>query len=295
MPAILINGQPTEQLSVLDRGFQYGDGLFETLRISAGRPRRWARHMARLAEGCQRLGIGMPEPALLLSEATSLCAAKADAVLKIIVTRGVGERGYAPPVHAEATRVLSVSPMPTFPQAYYHDGVCVRACHTRLGRNPALAGIKHLNRLEQVLARAEWNQERNQERNQVSNGEQGETDIAEGLMLDTATKNNNVIEGTMSNLFCVQASEAGPVLKTPLLDQCGVKGITRQCIMEMAETARIPVQEVTLGLDELYRSEELFLCNTLIGIWPVRKLEDQAFAVGPVTRQLSQMLESLHD
>ena len=206
LPAILINGQSAEHISVLDRGFQYGDGLFETLRVSTGKPRCWTQHMTRLAAGCQVLHIAMPEPALLLSEAMSLCAGRRDGVLKIIVTRGVGERGYAPPAQAATTRVLSLSSAAVFPQTYYRDGVSVRVCDTRLAGNPVLAGIKHLNRLEQVLARAEWRNE-----------------VAEGLMLDN---NNNVIEGTMSNLFCVQESESGPVLKTPLLTQRGVKGIT---------------------------------------------------------------------
>jgi len=275
VPAILINGQPAEHIPVLDRGFLYGDGLFETLRVSAGKPRCWAQHMARLTAGCQTLRISAPEPALLLAEATSLCAGEVDAVLKIIVTRGAGERGYAPPAQAIPTRVLSVSSAVKFPPAYYRDGVLVRVCDTRLAGNPALAGIKHLNRLEQVLARAEW-----------------ENEVAEGLMLDN---NNNVIEGTMSNLFCVQESESGPVLKTPLLTHCGVKGITRENIMNAACMAGISVQETTLKLADLYRSQELFLCNTLMGIWPVRQLEGHRLMVGPVTRQLSQTLEPLHD
>jgi len=278
--AILINGQPAEHISVLDRGFQYGDGLFETLRVSTGKPRRWTQHMTRLAAGCQTLRIAMPEPALLLSEAMSLCAGEVDAVLKIIVTRGTGERGYALPAQAVTTRVLSLSPAVVFPQTHYRDGVSVRVCDTRLAGNPALAGIKHLNRLEQVLARAEWHEGK------------ASMDVAEGLMLDN---NNNVIEGIMSNLFCVQEGESGPVLKTPLLTHSGVKGITRENIMNMADATGISVQETTLGLADLYRSQELFLCNTLIGIWPVRQLEDHRFTVGPVTRQLGQALESLHD
>lgn len=288
MPAILINGQTTEQFSVLDRGFQYGDGLFETLRVLNGEPRRWARHMARLAAGCKKLRIPLPEPALLQSEAMRLCADASDAVLKIIVTRGLGKRGYAPPVMTEPTRVLSLLPVPTFPQSHYRDGVAVRVCDMRLGSNPALAGIKHLNRLEQVLARAEWT----------------DTDIAEGLMLATESggdnaknndkNNNNVIEGTMSNLFCVQVGEAGPVLKTPMLDRCGVKGIARECVLEVAKSAGITIQETQLSLNELYGSQELFLCNTLMGIWPVRQLEQQHFDLGPVTRQLSVALESVH-
>lgn len=270
---------------MLDRGFQYGDGLFETLRVRSGKPARWARHMQRLAEGCRRLGIAIPEPALLLSEALSLCAGQAEAVLKITVTRGLSERGYRAPEDPQITRVVGLFPAPVFPQAFWSAGVAVRLCETRLGSNPALAGIKHLNRLEQVLARAEWGNERD------------DADIAEGLMMD---EHNNIIEGTMSNLFCVQHDERGPVVRTPALDRCGVRGVTRDCILEAAAAAQIPVEESTLTLADVQGSQELFLSNTLIGIWPVRQLEGEAFPVGAVTRQLSQALESqalesLHD
>jgi 4-amino-4-deoxychorismate lyase len=284
VPAILINGQPAEHISVLDRGFQYGDGLFETLHVVAGKPRRWQRHMARLAEGCRRLHIDMPDTALLLDEAESLCHGRADAVLKIIVTRGSGERGYAPPAQAKVTRVVSVSDRAAFPASYYSDGVAVRVCATRLASNPALAGIKHLNRLEQVLARSEWDS--------AHSGIETDQQIAEGLMLDNK---NNVIEGTMSNLFCVQAGEHGPLLKTPLLDQCGVRGIARDCLLEAAAEAGMSTQETTLSLDDVHQSQEVFLSNSLIGVWPVRRLENQAFPVGPVTTQLSQALELIHD
>ena len=142
-------------------------------------------------------------------------------------------------------------------------------CNTRLGINPALAGIKHLNRLEQVMARAEWNS----------------IDIHEGLMLDI---NNNVIEGTKSNVFCVKNGE----LYTPDLSLCGVRGIMREQIIELAKQTGIPVHETQLDLDDLYQSEELFLSNSLIGLWPVRLLEDHSLKVGPISRQLADVLRS---
>jgi len=261
---------------VLDRGFQYGDGLFETLRVVEGKPCHWTRHMARLTAGCDKLRISMPTPALLLSEAMSLCANEAHAVLKMIVTRGVGKRGYAPQEKPASTRVLSVTAAPHYSPAHYRDGVAVRVCGIGLGSNPALAGIKHLNRLEQVLARAEWD----------------DPAIVEGLMLDS---NNHVIEGTMSNLFCVQDNGGISTLKTPLLDQCGVAGITRDRVMQSADARGISLQETALTLDDLHQSQELFLCNTLIGIWPVRQLDNHVFPVGPMTRQLSEALEALDD
>lgn len=268
--SLLINGQATEHISALDRGFQYGDGLFETLRVRGGQILHWPLHMARLAEGCERLRIPMPDKMVLLAEAQQLCAGR-DGVLKITVSRGVTQRGYGFDDGLVPTRVLALAPLPGFPASHASEGVRVRLCQTRLGHNPVLAGIKHLNRLEQVLARAEWDNEQDE--------------IAEGLMLDNQ---NHVIEGTMSNLFCVQ----GETLQTPKLDRCGVRGITRGRIMAAARAAGIPVAETRLTVDDLHAARELFLCNTLMGIWPVRQLEDHAFTVGPVTRQLS---EALHD
>ncbi|NOX75792.1 MAG: aminodeoxychorismate lyase [Gammaproteobacteria bacterium] len=268
---MLINGQETAHLSALDRAFQYGDGLFETLRIVSGEALHWRRHMARLRRSCERLAIAMPEVELLEIEAQRLCPSVNNGVLKITVTRGQGGRGYAAPTHATATRVLATFAAPAFPATHRTDGVELRWCRTRLGRNPLLAGLKHLNRLEQVLARAEWD------------ATPAEPGIVEGLMQDN---HNHVIEGTMSNLFCVRDN----VLLTPDLSQCGVAGITRERVMEAASTMNITLRETTLDTAQVLDADELFICNSLIGIWPVRKLEDRCYPVGPVTRQLDTVL-----
>lgn len=272
MPSILINGQETGQISVLDRGFQYGDGLFETIHVVDGRPMRWQRHMTRLMSGCERLGIPVPDQATLETEAEKRCNGVTEGVLKLTVTRGAGGRGYAMASPVSPTRVLALFPMPTYPEAHRTKGVKVRICETRLGENPSLAGIKHLNRLEQVLARAEWD----------------DPDVSEGLMLDN---NNNVIEGTMSNLFCVQDG----VLLTPELSRCGVRGITRDRILLSAEKAGIPAKEAQLAIEDLYNAQELFLSNSLVGIWPVKQLEKNEYSAGPITKQLMTALEDSNE
>ena len=269
MPQILINGCKTDQISVLDRGFQYGDGLFETIRVTAGKPRFWASHINRLSEGCARLAIKMPEPSVLEAEAKQLCDGIASGVLKITLTRGSGGRGYMINESIVATRVLALFPAPQFPDDCRNKGAVLRVCETRLGRNPALAGIKHLNRLEQVLARAEWN----------------DPDIHEGLMLDNK---NNIVEGTMSNMFAVKNNE----LYTPELSHCGVKGVIREQIIEIAKKRDIAVHETELDLNGMHQFQEVFLSNSLIGIWPVRKLEDQTFNIGPLSQQMSDALEN---
>ena len=272
MPQILINGVAADQISALDRACQYGDGLFETLRIVQGRPQFWPLHLQRLQRGCEHLGIPLSDRNALEGEARQLCAETEQGVLKLILSRGSGGRGYRPPEPVQPTRILARFPLPDYPAEYRETGIRACVCRTPLGLNPALAGLKHLNRLEQVLARTEWD----------------DPTIAEGLMLDVEGR---VIEGTMSNLFVVRKGG----LHTPQLDRCGVAGVMRELVMELAVGLDIPLIQTKLELDDVYSAEEIFFTNSLIGIWPVRELAAQTFPVGPLTRRLQAALEQLHD
>lgn len=266
---MLIDGKDSDQIAADDRGLLYGDGLFETLAVKDGVPQLWLEHSARLQRDCVRLGITPPSAELLHTEALQLCNGQTRAVLKIIITRGSGGRGYRPPVPATPRRILSLHPWPDYPAQYAEQGVRVRLCTIPLGSNPRLAGIKHLNRLEQVLARAEWD----------------DPEIVEGLLLDGAGR---LIEGTMSNVFLVRHGQ----LLTPALDECGVAGVMRARVLELAGRLGIPAAVAPLQPGDVARADEIFLCNSLIGVWPVRQFEQQAFAVGPVTRCLQQAIES---
>lgn len=266
--SVLVNGRAIDRIEVGDRGLQYGDGLFETLAVRDGRPCHWVRHEQRLRLGCQRLGLDMPDPELLRDEAARLCAGRERAVLKVIVTRGAGGRGYRPPVPASPTRILTLHPFPEYPRTYYTDGVTVRWCTTRLGSNPQLAGIKHLNRLEQVLARAEWD----------------DGQCAEGLMLD---RQGRVVCGTMSNVFWVHDG----ILATPPLDECGVAGVTRARILEAAERLGVQAALEALAPETLLEADEVFLCNSVIGIWPVSRIDARSWARGPLTARIMANLD----
>jgi len=265
--ATLINGHAGDCLSTYDRGLLYGDGLFETIAVQNGMPRRWSRHLARLQRGCARLGIGPPDAALLESEAAMLCEDRQRAVLKIIITRGTGGRGYRPDPAAPATRIMQLHTYPSWPAEYGLAGVCAGLCSLRMGYNPHLAGIKHLNRLEQVLARAEWS----------------DPEISEGLMQD---QQGFLIEGTMSNVFLVRDDR----LLTPDLRRCGVDGITRTLLLELAEQAGIATGVRDIAMNELAGADEIFLCNSLIGIWPVIRVSDRHYPVGRLTRLLQELL-----
>lgn len=262
---MLIDGKDTDRIAADDRGLLYGDGLFETIAVHDGVPQLWAQHMARLHRDCVRLGIAPPAEELLLDEARSLCAASEQAVLKIIITRGSGGRGYRPAPQSVPRRILSLHPWPVYPAFCWQQGIAVRLCDTRLGRNPRLAGIKHLNRLEQVLARSEWD----------------DADITEGLMLDTEDR---LIEGTMSNVFLIRDGE----LRTPALEYCGVAGVMRGHVVALAVELGIPCAVMPLELADVAQADELFVCNSLIGIWPVRRFQEREFIPGPLTRRLQQ-------
>lgn len=268
----LINGEPGDVIAVSDRGLHYGDGLFETLAVRDGHCEFWDRHMQRLLHGCERLRIPPPSVAQLRAEADMLSRGLEDAVLKIIVTRGSGGRGYQPPRSAVPTRILRVFEAPDHPTSHARDGVDVRICTQRLGGNTALAGLKHLNRLEQVLARLEWDA----------------PGIAEGLMLDMA---DNVIEGSFTNLFVVRNGR----LLTPALNRCGVAGIMRAVVMDLAAAVGVDCDVRDIPYAELRDVDELFLTNSVIGIWPVQALEGRRLPVGDTTRRLQQRLEQQRD
>lgn len=266
-PPAIINGQVADTIPITDRGLLYGDGVFETIAVVDGRLLCWSEHLARLNEGCRRLYINSPEAGQLHAEALQLTAGCERGVLKVILTRGSGGRGYTPTLAAEPRRILSLHPWPDHPASYREDGVAVRVCHHPLAINPALAEIKHLNRLEQILARGEWQ----------------EPEIAEGLMLDPS---GNVIEGTMSNLFLVQQNS----LLTPDVGQCGVAGIVRGRILTVATDLGLDAMITSISLHDLERADELFLCNSIIGLWPVRAVGEKSFTPGPISRALREQL-----
>lgn len=268
---ILINGQPEDRIDARDRGLQYGDGVFETIAFRNKHFEFLEAHIARLTLGCQRLKLPVTSAdiSLIRMELQQFAAMlDADAVIKIIISRGAGGRGYQYADNMPVTRLISSHPLPVYPPAY-QQGVAVRICQQRLAINPQLAGIKHLNRLEQVLARNEWR----------------DNAIAEGLMLDTA---DHLIEGTMSNVFLFKQG----ALLTPDLSQCGIQGVIRGFLLDYARQQGWPVYESRLTVADLRQADECLLCNSVIGIWPITQLASSAqqWPLGPMTQKLQQSL-----
>lgn len=246
---MLINGRLADSIAASDRGLAYGDGVFETIAWLNGEPALWQAHMRRLVEGCRRLGLPPPPVDRLLDEAHQAARDAETGVVKIVVTAGSAGRGYRRPTTVELRRLVSFSPFPEYPQYWWRNGARVRWCELRLAAQPALAGIKHLNRLEQVLARAEWT----------------DPDIAEGLLCDA---DGHVIEGTMSNVFLQHRDE----LWTPRLDRCGVAGVMAERVEQIAERLGWPVRHTDLTPNQLGQGDGVFLTNSVIGVLPVTEL-----------------------
>jgi 4-amino-4-deoxychorismate lyase len=225
-----------------------------------------------LQAGCERLGIPLMDTVQLAREANELLAGAGRGVLKLVVTRGSGGRGYRAPAKVTPRRILQLHPWPDFPPAAAEAGVAVRLCTIRLCHNPLLAGIKHLNRLEQVLARREWD----------------DPQIGEGLLLDV---DGRLVEGTMSNLFLVREES----LLTPDLGRCGVAGIMRTIILEQAERQSLTADIRVLDMDDLQTADEVFLCNSLIGIWPVISIDGRPYRKGAITIHMQQLLHAEQD
>lgn len=266
-----INGQPVDGITVADRGLAYGDGLFETIKVRNGCAPLLERHLTRLAEGCQRLMI--PCDMQVLRNELSIYMQQLDqGVCKLILTRGAGQRGYAMPEPCAPQRILQASSLPQWPVAHRLQGIQLFACQLRLSEQPLLASLKHLNRLEQVLARAEWSNPA----------------YAEGLLLD---RQSRVVDCVFSNIFIVYNQQ----LLTPDLHSCGVAGVMRAELLARAQAAGFSVAVSDITLQQFLQADEVFTCNGLYGIWPVRSYATQHWPIGPVTLKLQQLITDLVD
>ena len=260
----LVDGEISTYVAASNRALNYGDGLFETLVVHNGQPRRWQSHMDRLGAGCERLGLVIPSQAILLREVQTVSAGLADAVVKIVLCRGGVARGYLPSQDDACVRIVSAHEYPSDVADKATRGVNARICDLRLAIQPALGGIKHLNRLEQVLASSEPMEE----------------GVTEGILLD---REDHVISAVSANIFLIMEDR----LLTPRLDRCGVRGVIRAQLLA-AFSARCEQRRIQVDL--LQEADEVFICSSVRGIVPVTAIDDQCFTIGPVTRELQSWL-----
>lgn len=260
---MVLNGQLATAIDARDRGLAYGDGVFRTLVLREGALEAWPMQWAKLANDCAALSLDCPDE-LSWRQAIRLAVGESrNAVVKLIVTRGNGLRGYLYPQPQHCSWLVLVGELPAYDPCWQTEGVQVRWCDLRLSSQPRLAGIKHLNRLENVLARNEWH----------------DPEIREGLLLD---QHGWVIEGTMSNLLLL----SGSVLHTPALNRSGVAGVMLQRLLDSAQRLGWQVEVGDIPVDQVLMADEVGLCNSLIGVWPVRTLAQKHWAYFAGLQQL---------
>ena len=263
----LINGNSNYTISPLDRGFAYGDGIFRTLIMREGQPENWPLHYQKLVADCAAINIVCPSAEILMSDLAQLFLPTETAVAKIIITRGEGERGYAPPAITAPMRVVLKTAMPNYPKSYSAQGVNLHVCKTQLAAQPLLAGVKHLNRLENVLARMEWT----------------DPTIADGIMLD---HQNNVIECTAANIF----ARFNDTLITPDLSQCGIAGITRQRIIEHSKLWSLKIEINQINLEQLLSADEVIISSSLFTAWQVQHILHKNWQPSPLANNIRKTL-----
>jgi 4-amino-4-deoxychorismate lyase len=267
---IVVDGNESDHLPVTDRSIQYGDGIWETFRVRQGKIMFLLEHMQRLKQGADVLGLDYNEQTLI-DQLIAKAQQWGDGVLKLIISRGSGGRGYAPPSIQQARQIISFHPLPDYPEVYKHAGVRLGLCETRLAHQPLLAGFKHLNRLEQVLARQELSPE-----------------FQEGIVRDYA---DNIIEGTMSNVFFLKNNE----VFTPDLSQCGIKGVVRNWVLKTLGDNQHNVQvSKQVKLRDLLEAEAIFLTNSVIGVWAVKSFQNREFPVVDLVKDLQAEFESCY-
>jgi 4-amino-4-deoxychorismate lyase len=264
-------GEAVEGVSISDRGFQYGDGLFETIAIRNGQPRLWHYHVDRLTRGCKLLGIRMPSDNELSEGLEHVLKSSnvltAYAAAKIIISAGAGLRGYGRTFADSPSVLFRAFPAAPVALEFYSGGIDTVICRTRLASDSATAGLKTLNRMEQVLARSEFI----------------ETGVFEGLTMDAE---DNIICGTMSNVFFVNEKS----ISTPPLDRCGVEGVMRRHIIETLRKQGADITIRPCAMSDIEEIDEVFLSNSQFGILPVKSCMQMQWGVGKVTQNVMSIL-----
>jgi 4-amino-4-deoxychorismate lyase len=266
-----IDGVEGDAVPADDRGLQYGDGIFETILIRNGVPRFLELHRERMWRGLTQLGIPFLKASELDAEIARI-AAKAPplAILKIIITRGTARRGYAPPAEVVARRIVSLWPTTAPSDDVIARGAILNVARLRLPQPSPFAGLKHLNRLENVMAATDA---------PVGGG-------FEALLLDTR---ECVVSATAANVFLVK----GGALLTPPVHRVGVNGVMRQVVLREAPRLGIHARELELGLDDVASADAMFITNARIGVVPVQRVREHVFGMSEIVKRLRVAIEAL--
>ena len=258
-PIVLINGEEQSKISIFSRNMQYGDGLFETCVAKGNQILFWSSHLERLNIGCERLNIKNVDETDWISDINKAFALSAysNCIVKLILSRGDSSRGYGYKDDIVPVRVVIISEIK---KTVVNNSFSLEFSDSGYHSNPQLAGIKHCNSQEQILARSNLSSD-------------------EGIMLD---ENENVISVTQGNIYLL----IGNTLFTPKLDKCGVVGSRRSLILELAKSLNIEAKEDLISTDKLKQADEVFISNSVIGIQSVKYIEGDSLGDNPLTEEI---------
>lgn len=245
-----VNGQQQQNVDASDRAIQFGDGCFTTLAVEHGNPILLPAHINRLIQGCDTLFLPHPNWIELEKHIIDIASyTQMKGVIKVIISRGCGGRGYSSHGFITPTVITSLSSYPTHYSQQQSEGISLGISSVTLGKNPILAGIKHLNRLEQVLIKYHLEK----------------TEFDDVLVCDNE---GYLVEANAANLFW----RKGNVLFTPDLTNSGVNGIMRQSIFQLAHKLNWKIDIVREKPETLYQADEIWLTNSLMPVLPVSRI-----------------------
>ncbi len=264
-----VNGVESDLVARTDRSFQYGDGCFTTILMRDGKPEFWQHHVERMDRSLNQLLIPSPNWTQVADWVRMAAMPESVAGIKIHISRGEGGRGYSPTQVYSPSVTISAFAFPDHYKVLRQQGMHLGVCRQRLGLNPMLAGLKHNNRLEQVVLKGEMDQ-------------QG---LVDGVALDIE---GYVVETTMANLFWRHADK----WFTPALDFAGVAGVMRRNVLDQLRAEQQCVEQGRYPLSHLEQSDEIFMTNAILGIAPVVSLGEIHYTAGNQTRRLQEHFKS---
>lgn len=265
-----INGAEAEYIAVSDRAMQYGDGCFSTILVEQGKPRLWPLHQARFEKTLAALSIPMPDWLTVQQQVERLAANfVSKGVVKVLISRGSGGRGYSPTGCESPSVVISHSPFPKHYHGWQQVGIELGVCQQALGLSPMLAGFKHLNRLEQVLLKQEIES----------------CNWADAVVCDVL---GQVVETSASNIFW----RKGNTIFTPDLSMAGVCGVMRSHVMTLIKSTPYCLEIVKSPLDALLCADEVFITNALMALVPINQINEHSFTERMAFNELNKRLYS---
>ncbi|MUK61135.1 aminodeoxychorismate lyase [Aliivibrio fischeri] len=264
-----VNGMESESLPISDRATQYGDGFFTTMKVLNKKICLWELHLTRLKTSAERLGITEPDWCVLEVQMIKLASKVINGGIKILITRGSGGRGYSPEGCTNTQVIVSTFTLPVEYQEWQQKGIDLGISDIHLGLNPLLAGMKHLNRLEQVLIKQSVKK----------------TDYLDVIVLDI---NNNIVETTIGNIFWIKDDR----IFTPNLSLAGVEGVMKTHISDIAKSHHIDIESVHCNIDTLANADEVFITNSLFEVVPINKIKEIHFTKHTLTHWFQEKLYS---